>query len=187
MIQIDPRNLIDNAAIEAAQARLDDAVNKLEAAKAAVQSASADVSAKWDASVAAVAAGSDALEGAEAHGAAVQRRDFAVQMVAVAETNLAEAREKFEKAKTLAHIPVLRKGRELRLAAAQAHDASKRAADAADALAAQGARLMGVAHAAGLRHFNMIDMPRRAVSETEESVFLEHEATRAKNFWGADL
>jgi predicted phage tail protein len=187
MIEIPPKSLVDHAAIEAAQARLNDAAAKLEAAKASVISANADVSRAWDESVKQMAGGGDAMAGAEAHAAAVARREFAANLVDAAEKNLAGEREIFERARIMGHVPLLKKGRELRLAAARAHDAAQRAAAEADALAAQGARLLAAAHSAGLRHFSLIGMSRGAQSEAAELEFLTAEAGAAKAFWGTEL
>jgi hypothetical protein len=184
MIEFNPNELIDHDAIAAAQARLTDATQKLASAKAAVVAGSADVAEKWAESVRQVAAGGDVMAGAEAHGAAVNRRDFAAGMVDVAEKILAEEQEKFVRARILAHVPVLRKGRELRLAAATAHDAAKAALGAADALAMQGTRLLAAAHAGGLRHFNPGEAGRSARSEAAEKEYIAAEADAALAFWG---
>jgi hypothetical protein len=187
MIQISHTNLVDHEMIRASQARLDDATAKFENAKTAVTEADRAVSAAWDASVAQIATGGDALAGAEAHAAAVARRDFELRLADEYQKNVAVEQENHRLAKIKAHEPVLRKGRELRLAAAKAFDLAERAKADADALAQQGSGLLAVAHSAGLRHFHLNEAGRGARSEATESQFLEAEATGAKAFWGREI
>jgi hypothetical protein len=187
MIDISPTSLVDREIIAAAQARLDDATAKFSNARAAVKTAETDVARCWDESVRQIAAGGDAMAGHAAHAEAVQRRDFAVKLLDAFEKNLALEHENFRLEKIRAHEPVLKKGRELRLAAAKAHDTAERAKAEADALARQGSDLLAVAHANGLRHFNLNEAGRGARSEANETVFLEAEAIGARAFWGREI
>jgi len=187
MTDISAHTLIDREVIAAAQARLDDAKAKLENAKAAAKSAEVDVSRAWDASVAQIAAGGDAMAGHAAHAEAVQRRDFAVKLVSEFERNLAVEQESFRVEHIRAHEPVLRKGRELRLAAAKAHDDAKRIADDANTLAQQGNQLIAAAHGAGLRHFHLNELGRTAQSLKNEEFFWQTETEGAKAFWGRSV
>ncbi len=187
MIEIGPHTLIDKDVIAAAQARLDDARRKFENAKTSVEAASAEVSRAWDASVAQIASGGDAMAGAEAHAAAVARRDFAVRLVDEYEKNLASEQENFRLERIRAHEPLLRKGRELRLAAAAARDIAEKALAEANALANQGAALCAAAHNAGLRHFPLNAMPRGAAAVEAENAFWDGEDTGAREFWGRSI
>jgi len=187
MLEFNAQSLIDHDALRDAIARLDDFKQRLMNATAAVRTAKGEVSRTWDSSVAAMAAGGDAMAGAEDHGAAVRRCEFAEKMVAVAEKNLAEEQERFERARILAHVPVLKKGRELRLASAKAYDELQRRKTEVDALAQHGSKLMAAAQAAGLKHFNPASAGRGARSEAEETEFLAAEAAGARAFWGMDL
>ena len=187
MIEIGPHTLIDKDVIAAAQARLDDARRKFENAKTSVEAASAEVSRAWDASVAQIASGGDAMAGAEAHAAAVARRDFAVRLVDQFQKNLAVEQETFRLERIRAHEPVLKKGRELRLAAAAAREIAEKAAAEANAVAHQGAALVAAAHNAGLRHFSLNAMPRGAATTEAEEAFWSTEADGARAFWGREI
>jgi hypothetical protein len=179
MIEIGPQSLIDKDVIAAAQARLDGARQKVENAKAAVKAADSEVSKSWDQSVAQIAGGGDAMAGHAAHAEAVQRRDF--------EKNLALEQENFRIERIRAHEPLLRKGRELRLAAAAAREIAEKALAEANGVAGQGAALVAAAHNAGLRHFSLAAMPRGAATTEAEEAFWSTEADGARAFWGREI
>jgi len=187
MIDISPTGLIDKEMIQAAQARLDDAAAKLASAKAAVKTVEAEVSKTWDESVAQIAAGGDALAGHTAHAEAVQRRDFAVKLVAEFEKNLAGEQEIFRLAKIAAHEPLLKKARELKMSAARAFDQAHAAIREADGLAQQANGLIATAHAAGLRHFFLNEIGRGARSLKDENFFWQTEDEGARAFWGRSI
>jgi hypothetical protein len=187
MIDISPKSLIDSEAILAAQARVDAAASKLSNARAAVKTAETDVARCWDESVRQIAAGGDAMAGHAAHAEAVQRRDFAVKLVDAFEKNFALERENFRLEKIRAHEPLLRKGRELRLAAAAAREIAEKALAEANGVAGQGAALVAAAHNAGLRHFSLAAMPRGAATTEAEEAFWSTEADGARAFWGREI
>jgi hypothetical protein len=187
MIDIPPTSLIDHGMIAAAQSRLDDAKAKLENAKGAVKAADGEVARKWDESVSQIASGGDAMAGAQAHAAAVARRDFAVRLVDEFERNHAVEQENFRLERIRAYESVLKKGRELRLAAAAARDIAEKALAEANAVAGQGAALVAAAHNAGLRHFALNQMPRGAASIEAEEAFWDGEDTGAREFWGRSI
>jgi hypothetical protein len=187
MIEIGPQSLIDKDVIAAAQARLDGARQKVENAKAAVKAADSEVSKSWDQSVAQIAGGGDAMAGHAAHAEAVQRRDFAVKLLDAFEKNLALEQENFRIERIRAHEPLLRKGRELRLAAAAAREIAEKALAEANGVAGQGAALVAAAHNAGLRHFSLAAMPRGAATTEAEEAFWSTEADGARAFWGREI
>jgi hypothetical protein len=184
MIDIRPEDLRDHESLATEKMQVTMAEEALKTANAAHAEALKQVSTEWDSAKATAAASGDVLAGAERHAAAVMRANFAARIVTERERDLAEARAAFAEKEKLSWIPVLRKGREIRRAAAKAYVAAEQAKAEADALALQGTRLLAAAHSGGLRHFDLNAAGRGARSEAAEEAFLTAESAAAEAFFG---
>ncbi len=182
-----PHSLIDHAAIATAQLAVDEAATQLRNAQAADSKNDAAIAAAWAASVAKIASGGDPLSDAADHAAAVQRKDFSSRLLGEFEKHHEKMKQEYNRVRTMAHVPLLHRGREMRLEAAKFLDAAKRSEASANEMAAAGSRLIAQAHATGLRHVELAALGRGAKTPEHEAAFWEQADEKSREFWGEVL